>query len=70
MQNQTATVYHSIESVLCGCKTWTMVKNHNKQLDGCYTRMFRVVFNVHWQQHLTNRDLHESSPKQLERGNW
>ena len=35
-------------------------KQNHKHLDGYYTRMLRVTFNIHWDQHLTNRDLYGS----------
>ena len=32
------------------------MKAMEKKLDGCYTKMLRMVFNVSWQDKLTNKD--------------
>ena len=32
------------------------MKAMEKKLDGCYTKMLRMVFNVSWQNKLTNKD--------------
>ncbi|XP_066304410.1 polycystin-1-like protein 2 [Branchiostoma lanceolatum] len=34
-----------------------------KQLDGCYTRLLRTTLNIHWTQHITNKDLYAGLPK-------
>ena len=34
-----------------------------KELDGCYTRMLRSVFNIHWKQHISNAELYGNLPK-------
>ena len=26
-------------------------------LNGCYTRLLRMIFNVHWKEHVTNEEL-------------
>ena len=36
---------------------FTVIKNTEKQLDGCYSRMLQTTFNIHRQQHLTNAEL-------------
>ncbi|KAI8514657.1 hypothetical protein Bbelb_072480 [Branchiostoma belcheri] len=54
----------TVESVLLyGCEAWTVTPKLEKQLDGCYTRMLRRVHNVHWEQHLTNKELYAGLPK-------
>jgi len=37
-------------------ETWTVTKAMEKKLGGCYTKMLRMVFNVPWQDKLTNKD--------------
>ena len=34
-----------------------------KEIDGCYIRMLRAVLNVHWKQHITNKELYGELPK-------
>ena len=48
---------------LHGCKAWTLTATLSKSLDGCYTRMLWVVFNINWQQHITNWELYGDLPK-------
>ena len=43
--------------VLLGSEVWTLTKSLEKQLNGCYTRLLRMVFNVHWKEHVTNEEL-------------
>ena len=58
----------TVESVLlCGCEAWTVTPKLSKDLDGCYTRLLRTVFNVNWKQHITNKELYGSLPKVSER---
>ena len=33
-------------------------KSLEKQLNGCYTRLLRMVFNVHWKEHVTYEELY------------
>ena len=41
--------FATVESVLLyGSETWTLTPALEKSLNGCYTRMLRVVFNVSW----------------------
>ncbi len=47
----------------CGCASWTVTPKLKKQLDGCYTRLLRVTFNIPWRQHLTNSELHDTLSK-------
>ena len=52
------------ESVLLyGSDTWTITKQIEKSIDGCYTRMLRMALNVSWRQHLTNEELYGNLPK-------
>ena len=43
--------------LLCGSEAWTLTKSLEKQLNSCYTRILRMVFNVHWKEHVTNEEL-------------
>ena len=57
----------TVESVLLyGCEAWT-VTPITKDLDGCYTRLLRTVFNVNWKQHITNKELYGSLHKVSEK---
>ena len=54
----------TVESVLLyNSETWTMSKTMEKRLDGCYTRMLRMAFNVSWKDKLTNEELYGGLPK-------
>ena len=54
----------TVESVLLyGCEAWTITSKLAKGIDGCYTRMLRTAFNVHWKQHMTNKELYGDLPK-------
>ena len=44
--------------LLYGSCTWTLTKELEKKLDGCYTKMLRVVKNVSWKQHIRNEVLY------------
>ena len=49
----------TVESVLVyGSEAWALIKSLKKQLNGCYTRLLRMVFNVHLKEHVTNEDLY------------
>ena len=53
----------SVESILLyGSETWTVTKAMEEKLDGCYTKMLRMVFNVSWQDKLTNKELYGNLP--------
>ena len=53
----------TVESVLLyGAETWTLTKALEKQLNGCYTRMLRMAFNVSWKEHMTNEELYGDLP--------
>ena len=49
--------------LLYGCEAWTITPKLAMQLDGCYTRKLRAVFNIHWKQHITNAELYGNLPK-------
>lgn len=49
--------------LLYGSSTWTLTKVLEKRLDGCFTKMLRVVKNVSWTQHMTNEVLYGDIPK-------
>ena len=53
--------------LLYGCEAWTVTPKLSKDLDGCYTRLLRTVFNVNWKQHITNKELYGSLPKVSEK---
>jgi hypothetical protein len=54
----------TVESVLLyGCETWTLTPKLEKQLNGCYTRMLRTIFNINWRQHVTKKELYGNIPK-------
>ena len=49
--------------LLYGSCTWTLTKELEKKLDGCYTKMIRVIKNVSWNQHMRNEVLYGEIPK-------
>ena len=54
----------TVESVLLyGSETWTMTATMKKRLDGCYTKMLRMVQNISWRSHTTNAELYGNLPK-------
>ena len=54
----------TVESVLLyGAETWTINKTMEKRLDGCYTHMLRMAFNVSWKDRMTNEELYDGLPK-------
>ena len=51
--------YATVESVLLyGSECWTLKPTLQKSLDGCYTRMLRVVLNIDKSTHVTNERLY------------
>ena len=66
--NLTATLKRNVfravvDSVLLyGSEAWTLTKKLERKLDGTYTRMLRVVFNISWKLHLTNKKLYGNIP--------
>ena len=54
----------TVSSVLLyGSSTWTMTKKLETKLNGCYTKMLKVVNNVKWQQRISNNVLYYNLPK-------
>ena len=54
----------TVESVLLyGCENWTLKADLQKSLDGCYTRMLRVVLDIDRKLHITNEELYRGRPK-------
>ena len=56
----------TMESVLLYvrlCEAWTVTPKLSKGLDGCYTRLLRAAFYVHWSQHMTNKQLYGDLPR-------
>ena len=54
----------TVESVLLyGSETWTLTQTMEKQLNGCYTRMLRMAFNISYKDHVTNEDLYGNLPQ-------
>ena len=54
----------TVESVLLyGAETWTLTNTMEKQLNGCYTRMLRMAFNVSYKDRLTNIELYGDLPQ-------
>ena len=53
----------SVEPILFhGSEIWTVTKAMEKKLDGCYTKMLCMVFNVSWQDKLTNKEFYGNLP--------
>ena len=47
----------TVEAILLyGCETWTLSARDESRLDGCYTRMLRMVMNITWMDKMTNED--------------
>ena len=54
----------TVESVLLyGAETWTLNRKLTKKLDGCYTRMLRVVQSISWKDFVNNNTLYGDLPK-------
>ena len=52
------------ESILTyGCATWTLTQAEETKLDGTYTKMLRVVFNVNWKDKISNEKLYAGNQK-------
>ena len=39
-------------------ETWTVNVSLRKKIDGCYTRLLRMAFNILWKEKLTNDKLY------------
>lgn len=56
--------FATVESVLLyGCEAWTLTSKQEKSLDGCYTRMLRMVYNIRWDDYISNQMLYGTIPK-------
>ena len=54
----------TVETVLLyGSNTWSLTEKLTKQLDGTYTKMLRMVRNISWKSHTTNKELYGHLPK-------
>ena len=56
----------TVETIfLYGSESWTLTKSLQKSIGGMYTRILRVVFNVQWQDHMSNVALYKGLPRLL-----
>ena len=63
-QTKLSFFYATVESVLLyGSECWTLKPTLQKSLDGCYTRMLRVVLNINKSAHVSNNILYAGIPK-------
>ena len=54
----------SVETILLyGSESWALNVALTKKLDGSYTKMLRTIFNISWQDHITNAELYGSLPR-------
>ena len=54
----------TVEAILLyGCETWTLSARDESRLDGCYTRMLRMVMNITWMDKMTIEDLYGNLPR-------
>ena len=44
-------------------QTWTLTAQQEKALDGVYTRMLRIAFNVSWNDYVRNVNLYGGLPR-------
>ena len=49
--------------LLYGSETWTLTKQLERSLDGCYTRLLRAGLNISWRDKVTNENLYGDLPK-------
>ena len=55
--------FFSVESILhYGSDCWSLTQALQKSLDGCFTRMLRVVLNTKQGEHITNKQLYGKLP--------
>jgi hypothetical protein len=53
-----------VESVLIyGAETWTLTKQLERSLDGCYTRLLRAALNISWKQKVPINNYNGDLPK-------
>jgi hypothetical protein len=53
--------------LLYGCEAWTLSAKEETSLDGCYTRMLRMVTNVTWRNKVRNEVLYGNLPRVSEK---
>ena len=54
----------AIEPILLyGSETWTLSSKQQCKLDGCYTRLLRIVLNISWKKHPTIATLYGDLPR-------
>jgi hypothetical protein len=49
--------------LLYGSETWTLTKQLERSLDGCYTRLLRAALNISWMDMVPNIELYGDIPK-------
>ena len=58
----------TVESILLyGSETWTITKTLSKRIDGCYTRMLRMVLNINWRDMIRNTTVYGDLPRVTEK---
>ena len=53
----------TVEAILLYGYVWTLSARNESRLDGCYTRMLRMVMNITWMDKMTNEDLCGNLPR-------
>ena len=62
--NQDQGLHACIELILLyGSESWTLNVSIRKRLDGTYTRMLRLAYNISWKNHPTKKSLYGSLPR-------
>ena len=49
--------------LLYGSEIWTINVYLRKKIDGCYTKLLRMAFNISWKEKLTNDKLYRGMQK-------
>ena len=49
--------------LLYGSETWTITKTFENKIDGCYTRLIRIILNISWRDKISNKILYIGLPK-------
>ena len=58
----------TVESILLyGSETWTIPVALSKRIDGCYTRMLRMVLNINWRDMVRNTTVYGDLPRVTEK---
>jgi hypothetical protein len=53
----------TVETILLyRAENWTLTKEKEARLDGCYTRLLRTALNISWKQRVTNNALYGDLP--------